>query len=699
MPFSGHGVAKAPRIFAQRITVETTAPRTYALGTRGITSALVQHTATTNTPPVLPAADSFGDVRASVTDRWLRPQNPDHCCRGSQLLLREYALPSPDPAAATHYGAVLFRVPAAWDHASDLALCAPLEVVSSSHGTTPTLLGNFVWTVNGLDFTTWNPLIDAYERQGVSAQSKRFSGTPAYADAVLIESAATFLDAFRRAFYLAVSVWHQYVDYQAMVPMVEKAEIAAMQDVLTPLAARIARIAEQPNAYLNDYPFQRDLLKPLARRTRIKAHATQRIDIHDSAAKAMQTALTGHSTEIAFYKAFGNAPTPAARADLYRTHCEAVGAIYRTHFFPHIATLNALAVDAGFSDYAALVTHERFDFSPQDFYRSVRNYCASTQPTYDEFLRELQRLSDGAPVAIADVPALLSQLTIGAHPTIDRTSALQIATEIFRDMGVDLNAAPWNQIIIDIDARAKKMGRPGVAIEVESQPPMAMAFANLPEKTTLSQLTIFLYELGHAVQSQAAGDDAHGYMLLMSHDDIGGLNKTVNALMEKIVATPVLMKKYLRAHPEFTDTYLESFAHQSQFDAIWRTRRFMVYALMEMQLYRRRSWRDDTPLDDDAVLQQWHELVHEFLQVQSINAPFGDWVTRTLIPDPNFYLYLPSYTLGADLSDRIAHCVMPHGTAGLAAFGKIFLPLFARGARARLGDVQGAVQRLEERLA
>lgn len=719
--------APPPTTAVARSTPNTAEPpRSYPIGTTGVDIRAILRDIQAGRALTIPT--QFGDHQTVVQDQWVKQgiETDGNAATKEGLLLRAITIPRPD--GATRRVEFLLIVPLAADGTTSPDLMKGASVVDASFDAgTRLLIGGIALsepedgTTTVFHYTAYNAETQQYEARMAWITSEP---TPVGGDLEqstrLIYAMALCADAFREAVDATTVVNRVDERLAPEQPLLEQAEAKVWSEMLRPLYGTLRALRTDDRwtaAIAARDPRALDLLRVFS----VRADNDLRLSDPDRAARlarhtTIEERFNARMKTFQWNGAFLNRgevfkqlraePDPAQREALYRQFLTHYGDLYREpdHLFASADFFNAIAARYGLGNYADMVYRDRFGFDAREFFALAEQYFKDTDAdarAYVAMLRQAQtRLHPkaGDTVHIHDVEFLDETWTqqfggVTAEPRLTAAQALAAVKAFYAEIGIDLDAAPWNGIVLDAAKRPNKQGTLGEALPVDKD--LSYIIMNLDDRgVSLDELGTLIHEYVHGIHFQAAQQRAGSYLAVK--DLWGGpqdFPEGIAMALQRLINNPEIATRILGAYPGFTRAYLETRAKVQRVAETWQTRKYFMIAMQEILLYRT-THDDGSPWPLEARLAQWNRWAREVLFVEPpAGLVYGEWAAKPHLSGKDYYLYYGGYPAGAIRAERVVEKYVRRGTAQeLRSLRDPMLALLRRGSMITSDDIRRAAE-------
>ncbi|MBI4238871.1 MAG: hypothetical protein HY696_10740 [Deltaproteobacteria bacterium] len=710
--------------FTDPATTETDPDRLYPIATTGINIRTLLRDLQAGRPLAIPP--QFGDLQAVIHDTWIkrgidadgRPETTEG------LLFRTITIPRTDgPARRIE---LLLVVPMAADGSVSPDQMKRASVIDAGFDAGSRFLIGGIGvtepddgTATVFQYTAYNAATKQYEsRMAWATNEPTGVGGDVAHSTRLIYSMALCADAFREAVD-ATTVANRIDERLAPEqPLLEQSEAKVWSDLLRPLYGTLETLradARWTSAMAAHDPRALDLLRAFS----VRADNDLRLSDTDRAARlarhtAIEERFNARMKDFRWNGTFLNRgevfkqlraeKDPAQREALYRHFLTHYGALYREpdHLFASADYLNAITAKYGLGNYADVVYRDRFGYDAKEFFALAERYFKDSEPearAYVAMLQQAQRKLNptaGETVMIHDVEFLDETWTqqfggVTTEPRLTAPQALAAVKAFYAELGIDLDAAPWNGIVLDAAKRPNKQGTLGEALPADKD--LSYIIMNLDDRgVSVEELATLIHEYLHGIHFQAA--QQRGGEFLVVKDLWGGpqdFPEGAAMALQHLLNHPEIATRILGQYPGFTRPYLEARAKVQRVAEVWQTRRLFMIAMQEILLYRDR--RDDgTAWPLEERLGMWNRWVREVLFVEPPpGLLYGEWAAKPHLSSKDYYLYYGGYPAGTIRAERVvAKYVRSGTTAELRALREPLLALLRKGSMITSDDIRRA---------
>lgn len=413
------------------------------------------------------------------------------------------------------------------------------------------------------------------------------------------------------------------------------------------------------------------------------------------ATRAMQRALDAFRwrgqamTRAEFYDAVATLPDAASRRELVEQYSAAVLRAHRVGLFPMIEKLNAIARAHGFAHYAAYAGQVVYQLPVDTFVATMDAFAVAQRGASAQFIAQL-----GETVSEWDV-AYLAKRGV-AIPTLTFRDALNAAKAFYRDIGFDLDAAPFaNNIIYDTNQRADKYGNAFAARLGDGSRTWFHANFAPDQPVTLDNLRTIVHELAHNIHRIIGAEGADGNGALGMAAQPLAWREGIARALDGLVTTRAWMDRYLSHLPQFADpTVRHQLAEMYTGLSVYDQMLVFARARFELNLYNDTN-PDGSPRPWDERLDAWSTLADRYLHVQTLPGQIGGviWATPHFATSPCYYAsYSGSYPVAQRAMQPIVAGLVAGNIQQMQDGGKNLATLFRQGAAlATLDEIETAV--------
>jgi len=364
-----------------------------------------------------------------------------------------------------------------------------------------------------------------------------------------------------------------------------------------------------------------------------------------------------------------------------------------------IAEMNEIARAHGYANYADMRMVEKFGMDLDGFMGWVDQTWQATDADAKAYIASLEQFAGAESLTYWQVKQLsdawiLDQVGMEALPKLSEEDAVAIMQRMFKDVGFDMAADPYDRITMDWYQDDLKWNRAGTA--ASANPQQAYFTSNLKPGAPipLDEWQTPVHETAHTLHYQTSGATAPGlssYQNNMPSYVAEGVAMTFETVP---VANETLMRRYFEGKDGFTDKLFSVYPDVTRQAAAWETRRLLNMAMYEINLYmdqdkdgNARSWEDRTGA--------WPQMVRDNLFVEPPEDALAQIMCRSHPFNDQSQLGYASYGLGFALVNQIGLKVIVEGNdEELKRFGEAMHQVMADGAVANRDSVQAVVDTL-----
>lgn len=401
-------------------------------------------------------------------------------------------------------------------------------------------------------------------------------------------------------------------------------------------------------------------------------------------------------TRAEFYDSVATLPDAASRRALVEQYSAAVLRAHRVGLFPMIARLNVIASTHGFANYAAYASQVIYQLPVDTFVATMDAFAAEHHGAIAQFIAQL-----GETVQEWDVAYLAKRgMTL---PTLAFRDALNAAQAFYRDIGFDLDAAPFaGNILYDTNRRADKYGNAFAARLGDGSRTWFHANFAPDQPVTLDNLRTIVHELAHNIHRIIGAEGADGNGALGMAAQPLAWREGIARALDGLVTTHAWMDRYLSHLPQFADPAVRRRLADMYTDLnVYEQMLVFARARFELNLYddlpagRQGTNPDGSPRSLEERLDAWSALADRYLHVQTMPGQVGGviWATPHFATSPCYYA---AYSGGYPVAQRAVQPIVAGLLAGniqhMQNGGKNLTALFRQGAAlATLDEIETAV--------
>jgi hypothetical protein len=364
-----------------------------------------------------------------------------------------------------------------------------------------------------------------------------------------------------------------------------------------------------------------------------------------------------------------------------------------------IGEMNTIAQAHGYANYPDMRMVEKFGVDLAGFQAWMDEAWASTDADARAFVESLEQFAGAEQLTYWQVGQLtdtwvLDQVGVKEMPTLSEADAILIMKQMYRDVGFDMDTPPYDAITMDWYQDDLKWNRAGTA--ATATPEHAYFTSNLRPGVPipLNEWETPVHETGHTIHYQtsgAAGGGLSSYQNMMPSYVAEGVAMTFE---EVALASPTLMKKYFGGKDGFTDKFLEVYPKARAQATAWQTRRLLLMAAYEVNLYVDRN-ADGSERPWSERVAAWDAMVRDRLFVEPPADSLAQIICRSHPFDDQSQLGYGSYALGYLMVSQIRHKTIVEGTqAELTRFGEAMKELMTQGALANRQSTSNIINKL-----
>ena len=364
-----------------------------------------------------------------------------------------------------------------------------------------------------------------------------------------------------------------------------------------------------------------------------------------------------------------------------------------------IDEMNAIARSHGFRNYADMRMVEKFGMDLDGFIGWVEQTWQATDADAKAYIDSLEQFAGVESLTYWQVKQLsdswiTEQVGMEELPKLSEEDAVAIMQQMYKDVGFDMAADPYDRITMDWYQDDLKWNRAGTAATADPQ--LAYFTSNLKPGAPipLDEWETPVHETGHTIHYQTCGAAVPGlssYQNNMPSYVAEGVAMTFETVA---VANEPLMRRYFEGKEGFTDKLFQVYPQVTRQAAAWETRRLLNMAMYEINLYidqdkdgNARSWEQRTGA--------WPQMVGDNLFVEPPEDALAQIMCRSHPFNDQSQLGYASYGLGFALVNQIGLKTIVEGNdEELKHFGEAMHRVMADGAVANRDSVQAIVDGL-----
>ena len=366
-----------------------------------------------------------------------------------------------------------------------------------------------------------------------------------------------------------------------------------------------------------------------------------------------------------------------------------------------IAEMNEIARTHGFANYPDMRMVEKFGMDLDGFIEWTDQAWTNTDADALAFVTSLKAFAGTDALTYWQVGQLtdawiLDQVGMEALPTLGEEDAIGIMKQFFEDVGLDMEAAPYDRITHDWYQDDLKWNRSGTA--ATATPEDAYFTSNLKpgEPIPLDEWETPVHETAHTLHYQTSGQ--HGQLLSAYQNNMPSyVAEGVAMTMEEVpIGNPALMRRYFADKPGFTDELFEIYPGVKAQAVAWQTRRLLLMGLYEVNLYVDRN-PDGSERPWVERVGAWEGMVRDRLFVEPPADALAQIMCRSHPFNDQSQLGYSSYSLGHALVRQIFRTSVLEGTdEELQRYGKAMIEVMSQGALADRASVQAVIDGLAQ---
>ncbi len=364
-----------------------------------------------------------------------------------------------------------------------------------------------------------------------------------------------------------------------------------------------------------------------------------------------------------------------------------------------ISEMNEIARAHGYRNYADMRMVEKFGLDLDGFLAWVEQTWQATDADAKAYIDSLEQFAGVESLTYWQVKQLsdawiTEQVGMGSLPKLSEEDAVAVMEQMYRDVGFDMDAEPYDRITMDWYQHDLKWNRAGTA--ATANPQQAYFTSNLKPGAPipLDEWQTPVHETGHTLHYQTSGAAVPGlscYQNNMPSYVAEGVAMTFETVP---VANEPLMRRYFEGKQGFTDKLFQVYPQVTRQAAAWETRRLLNMAMYEINLYidvdadgNARSWEQRTGA--------WPQMVQDNLFVEPPEEALAQIMCRSHPFNDQSQLAYASYGLGFALVNQIGLKTIVEGNdEELKRFGEAMHKVMADGAVANRDSVQAIVDAL-----
>jgi len=388
----------------------------------------------------------------------------------------------------------------------------------------------------------------------------------------------------------------------------------------------------------------------------------------------------------------------------------AVAQAYQDAFRPMVAEdglypkfideMNAIARDRGFENYPDLRMTEKFGVDLQGFYEWTDRAWADTEADAKAFIESLQQFAGVDSLTYWQVGQLtdawiLDQVGMEALPVLAEADAQEVMKRFYKDVGLDMDADPYDRITMDWYQDDLKWNRAGTA--ATATPRQAYFTSNIRPGVPipLDEWETPVHETGHTLHYQTSGAAAPGLSAYQNNMPSYVAEGVAMTFEEVPIFNGKLMRRYFGGKKGFTDKLFDVYPQVKAQSVAWQTRRLLNMGLYEVNLYIDLN-PDDSERSWAERVATWDEQVRTRLFVEPPADSLAQIMCRSHPFNDQSQLGYSSYSLGHALVRNVLYSSVSEGTdEELQRFGDAMKTIMAQGALADRASVQAVIDDLK----
>lgn len=489
-------------------------------------------------------------------------------------------------------------------------------------------------------------------------------------------------------------------EFGAEVELLEPSKAVAIPEVLRPLYAGIKAAAQNqgidPKIKVLGAILLRDMDQSLTLTSNELTYRTEALSKLSDKFTEFQSSLTLDGKKIsrpAYEMAIVAEKDDAKRLKMAQDYEAHFATIYDEgggyHYF--IEQMNSIAKEHGFKNYAEMRIRERFGISLDEFKIWVDRTMASTEGDAKDYIEKLKNSSEQDEIGYWDVGYLSNEWIknetgMKALPALTETEMFSVVKNLFKDLGFDMKAEPYKNIVMDIYDNELKDNVPGTAATATTTTAYFTSNIEPGKKIPLENLKTVIHELTHDMHYLTAGQTVGGYSTYQNNGYPYVYEALTIAMEDVPFTTPEMMKRYFSGIEGFNDKLFEIYPMARKRSAAWEQRKLLVMALMEINLYE-----NEAPWNDRLTV--WEDMVRKYLFVEPKGIKLGQILCRSHPYGEQSQLGYASYPLGAATMMKVRDNIIKDGTQEeLARYGEAMRRIMATGATGDLSTLMNELK-------
>jgi len=388
----------------------------------------------------------------------------------------------------------------------------------------------------------------------------------------------------------------------------------------------------------------------------------------------------------------------------------AVAKAYQESFRPMVAEdglypkfideMNAIARAHGFENYPDMRMTEKFGVDLQGYYAWTDQAWADTEADAKAFIESLKQFAGAETLTYWQVGQLtdawiLDQVGMEALPDLSEADAQEVMKAFYKDVGLDMDADPYDRITMDWYQDDLKWNRSGTA--ATATPQQAYFTSNILPGVPipLDEWETPVHETGHTLHYQTSGAAAPGLSAYQNNMPSYVAEGVAMTFEEVPIFNGTLMRRYFGGKEGFTDKLFDVYPQVKAQAVAWQTRRLLNMGMYEVNLYIDRN-PDGSERPWAERVATWDENVRTRLFVEPPADSLAQIMCRSHPFNDQSQLGYSSYSLGHALVRNVLYSAVSEGTdEELVRFGDAMKTIMAQGALADRASVQAVIDELK----
>ena len=257
-----------------------------------------------------------------------------------------------------------------------------------------------------------------------------------------------------------------------------------------------------------------------------------------------------------------------------------------------------------------------------------------------------------------------------------------------------MSQLPYDRNVMDWFQDDLKWNRSGTA--ATATPAIAYFTSNIKPGVPipLEEWSTAVHETGHTLHYQTSGAVGQGLSSYQNNMPSYVAEGVAMTFEEVAFVNEKLMRRYFEGQPGFTDKLYEVYPQVRAQSTAWQTRRLLLMASYEINLYQDKN-ADGTDRSWDERVGAWPEMVRQRLFVEPPEDALAQIMCRSHPFDDQSQLGYASYPLGFSLVHQVLRKTVSEGSdEELDRFGLAMKQIMAQGALADRNSVQAIVDNL-----